>query len=39
MLQGITDYFKSSLPDKLPALKRNMDVLKKDYPELGKIVF
>ena len=39
LLQRITDYFKSNLPDKLPVLKRNMDVLKKGYPDLGEIVF
>lgn len=34
-----TDYFKSNQPDKLSLLKRNMDVLKKGYPDLGEIVF
>ena len=39
LLQVITDYFKSNQPDKLSLLKRNMDVLKKGYPDLGEIVF
>lgn len=39
LLQRITDYFKSNLSDKLSLLKRNMDVLKKGYPDLGEIVF
>lgn len=27
------------MPDKLSVLKRNMDVLKKEYPDLGEIEF
>lgn len=39
LLQNIVNYFKNNLPDKLSVLKRNMDVLKNDYPDLGEIVF
>lgn len=39
LLEDITVSFKSNQPDKLSILKRNMDVLKKDYPDLGEIVF
>ncbi len=39
LLQNIAEYFKSNLPDKLSVLKRNMDVLKKEYSDLEEIIF
>lgn len=37
---GMNDILKKlNQPDKLSLLKRNMDVLKKGYPDLGEIVF
>ncbi len=37
LLQKLAQYFKENLPDDVFVLKRNMDVLKKNYPDLGDI--
>ncbi len=39
LLQQIADYLKQNMPDKIFVLKRNMDVLKKDYPDLESVTF
>lgn len=38
LLQQIADYFNQNMPDKISVLKRNMDVLKKNYPDLEKVI-
>ena len=37
LLQKIADYMKQNMPKDISVLKRNMDVLKKIYPDLEKI--
>ena len=37
LLQKLAEYFKENLPDDVFVLKRNMDTLKKIYPDLGNI--
>lgn len=39
LLQQIADYLKQNMPDKIFVLKRNIDVLKKDYPDLESVTF
>ena len=39
LLQKLAEYFKEKLPDDVFVLKRNMEVLKKNYPDLGNIEF
>lgn len=39
LLQKIADYLKENMPKDVFVLKRNMDVLKKNYPDLESIIF
>lgn len=39
LLASIAHHFAEHMPDKIPILKRNMDILKATYPDLGEIIF
>ena len=39
LLQKIADYMKQNMPKDISVLKRNMDVLKKSYPDLESVTF
>ena len=39
LLQQIADHLKQNMPKDISVLKRNMDVLKKNYPDLERVIF
>ena len=39
LLQQIANHLKQNMPKDISVLKRNMDVLKKNYPDLERVIF